>query len=1184
MKKITPRFLSLILLFFGFVFGVSSLTSISVFATGEDEGTTPPVTSSETIGLPPDADVDIETTPSTPDQETPSDTTSDETSDSDGEESPSDNLKDLDTNTCKEQTGALNWIICPGTGVLANLIDSIYELIKNLLDIKPFSTESSSPIYLIWQVARNATNVLFVILLLIVIYAQLTGLNINNYNIKRILPRLIIAAILVNLSFIICLLALDLSNIIGSSIRGLFDTIQANAIANGTLSDAANVSMSELLAVILNGGVIAGVTISTIGGLGYVFFSLLTVIGAGTVSVIAGFITIAARQAIVALLVMIAPLAFLAYLLPNTERWFEKWKSLLLRMLIFYPMFSALYGGSQLAGWAIITSATDPIGIVLGIGVQIIPLFFAFSLMKMSGTVLNGINASIRKLATPAQRSFNNWALSHAERNRQNYLANAHTPSTHLREFLDSQKRLRETDTANSLKIRENRAIERANLKMAASTGRDAKGNDTWGPANRYTRNAKLAEYYGTRAANAQSVLSTTLSGYGDYFHDYNSQRLVAAHADSFLESSKQNFLAQNQAQSDQEWLLNKFLTAVNEQEDNPYNFNRLVKSASGGIGHLGEASIMGQVIAKSVEIENRRRVEARVIANKFGYEKPLFRAMIFDCARMSDNGFELDADGNIIEDIDYQIKTDANGNPLYQHRSWQQYIGVHKTTGAEITKEEYDNLTDAERDQYRKVRYFEIKNDQGKLVQRVYEDDAGYMKELLRDDIAIGDPIADRYALSIGTGKGEGEEPGILRRYHSTIAGALNDTKYKEHAAEYTAMLISQLNNGYVNDFGQLNIAKLQTVAVATKAGQFLQNDGFVLRRWIDMFGAIQTDEGFAKYFPDQSIENYHDVNKQKLAGLRMITDAQGNHSWEEVSADSATIEEKRNMIKHKIIPKAMKRMIGLMNRDLSPNILENQKDDALVALQDLANVIGELALQNIDPNVSFNQKPNPDPKLDLFNSQNPRSAIKDRIATIQNMLKAYTEENFPDDLDPDDDDDDDNPPIDPPAPDGGGSGGSHPSGGNGGNGGGHNNSGSSNSTPNPSRHTRHQTTRSRSGRAGVKNTIDSLERARQAAADQAARNDLTIVTETIDMFFLNPYSMDDLCESIETYFNDIERLQPFHDLCVSILDKYRYSARPDSKTNAADLSYDEAEEKERLSHMRDEILHLVNISTWPI
>ena len=58
------------------------------------------------------------------------------------------------------------------------------------------------------------------------IYSHITSFGISNYGIKKILPRLIIVAILVNISFYICAIAIDLSNIAGQAIQDMFINIE----------------------------------------------------------------------------------------------------------------------------------------------------------------------------------------------------------------------------------------------------------------------------------------------------------------------------------------------------------------------------------------------------------------------------------------------------------------------------------------------------------------------------------------------------------------------------------------------------------------------------------------------------------------------------------------------------------------------------------------------------------------------------------------------------------------------------------------------------------------------------------------------------------------------------------------------------------------------------------------------
>lgn len=1115
MKKFVTKFLAIMLLLSGMVFG-AGFTSLSltqpVYA--DEDDLTPPITdhtpAEETEEEVPDAE-----TPEAEEGESPDTPETEEGAEegTDEEETTEENI----VNTCEDQTGALSWIVCPSTSLVATVTDALYGAINDFLVVNPVTMDDHAPIYLVWQYARNITNIVFVIFLILVIYSQLTGLGISNYGIKRILPRLIITVVLVNLSFIICALGVDLSNLIGSGLRDFFKSIQDTIMAGGIAAPDLNLSFLDVLTYVLGGGSLAGIAIgAAAGGLGGLFWMLVTALIGALVAVASGLLTIAARQALVSLLIMIAPLAFVAYLLPNTEKWFTQWKNLLLRMLVFYPMFSFLYGASQLAGWAIIASATSGFGVILGVAVQVVPLILSWSLMKMSGTILGTLNTGLRSAFAPIQRGLTGWSTSHGEQARQNYFARNTMPGSHLRSYLDHRRTRREEDTKNALEIRQNRALDRALTDMTSSAGRDEEGTDTWSRrANRYTRTAKRASYTSSRVAVKRMALENTLSAYGDHFKDAAAQRLSDDHADAFLESAKQQFLAQNQAQSDQDWLLNRFIGAAASSETNPYDYNRLIRGAHGGLGHLGEASIMGQVIAKSVEIENRRRVEARVIATKFGYSKTAFRGMVFDKNHIDDNGFETDEFGNRIENDHYEL---IEGKK-HLHKTWQKYIGINKETGEEITKEEYDALSTGERANYRKVRYCEIRDDNKNLVQRIYEDDAGYMKELLRDDIAIGDPIVDRYATTIGVAAAEGEVTGILRKYHSTISAAMNDTGYKTHDAAFTPMLTSQINNGYVTTKGQLDIAKLQSFSVAAKAGNFLQNDGFVIERWINILNSLNsTEEGkrFEDYFSDFDIENYRNVNGEHLKGLRAILDEDGNQiGWKEINQydTSLTVDEQRNYLKHKIIPKAAMKMFSFIKRNATPNVLENMKEDGREALENLTNLITSIGFNDADSNTAFGDRI--DFTNSIFKTKDP-GALKQQTEIATQFINAMLGNVPQGDLDgadfPDTDDDDDMGDY--------GDYGENPMG------------GTPDTAPEP-----------RSNNPTVGKFTKQIGRGKKAKKNNDLSNDLSNILQNLTGIFYAPASMADLCDNIEGYFRTTPALSKrvIYDNCIEITSRYR-------------------------------------------
>ncbi len=931
------------------------------------------------------------------DESSPDRPTDSDPKEEDKEEDKENQEDEEPVNICSETAGPLSWILCTSISFLGSLMDSIIDIIENFFDINTVSSDTNSPVHLVWQYVRNITNIVFIIFILIVIYSQITGLGINNYGVKRILPRIIIAVLLVNLSYIICMLMIDVSNVLGNSFRDFFIKLEPEILGDANIDE---LTWTKLVGLFTGAGVTIALFGSFVGSLTPYLFMLIPIIISGAISLLIGLVTIAARQAIVALLVMIAPLAFVAYLLPNTEKWFSRWRELLFRMLIFYPLFSFLIGSSRLLGYALITAAKDPFSALLGFAIQVIPLFFAFSLMKMSGTILGNVNSALAKLASPVSTSASGWAASHAERRRQHTIANSRMPGARLRRTLDYRKKLREEDTANSTKIRENLAAERTYDKMASRRKRDANGNDQWRKrANTYTKNAKKASYLNTRAATSQEALANTLNQYGDHFGTLKKQgrlaqnltasgranKLSGAHATAYEENMMQKFLTVNNAQADQDYLLNKYISAgVNRYEPGgEKEFNRLFKNAYGSLGHIGEGSIMGQVISESVRIEQRRRQEARVVANKFGVKKPQFRGMVFDCEYIDDDGYETNANGEKLHDSQYRFYKGK------KHSPWKQFIAVHKETQQEITSDQYNRLSSKEQEAYKRINYMEITDDKNKPIQRVYADDAGYMKELLTDDIAIGDPINRRYLTEIGrkfTDEELGElqnkyhvtipenfdnRDGILRRYHSSITTALLTSRYKDHAAEVTPMLTAQSNNGYVLNISQNNIANLDSLIKASKSGSILQNDAYAINTWKDLINCVNSTENgktFADFFPDEAIATYRNVNGLPLHGYREI-----NGKWEKIdrTAPDITLEDRKNFIKHKMIPDAAKKLAGSLNRNISPNILDGQKPDSLIALDQLLETLKDVSIDNINPNLSSTEKLNPD--VDIFGSPDP-------------------------------------------------------------------------------------------------------------------------------------------------------------------------------------------------------------------
>ena len=391
-------------------------------------------------------------------------------------ESPSENS----TGTSCDVQG-IGWIICPLSNWLADGIDYMYSALQEFLKTKPLeTTNQNSGIYLAWVIMRNISNVAFIVAFLVIIYSQLTSVGISNYGVKKMLPRLVIAAVLVNLSFTICAILLDLSNIAGYAFQdafmGIKNTIStvgentstwtwseviSTALSNGALAVGAGYAVSlalttELLPMLVPAATLAGLTL---------LFILLIM---------------AARQALIIILIIVSPLAFVCYLLPGTEKWFKKWRDSFLTMLVFFPAFSVVFGGAQLAGILIIQNATGPNGAimhVLGMLVQIIPLAITPLIMKFSGGVLGKFAGFVNDKNKGLYDRSKNWSKDRRETIKNKKLANpnmARFNPNRLRRWADHNSRLRKKDLETSQKDAENSFRNTAKYKKSDLYARQA--------------------------------------------------------------------------------------------------------------------------------------------------------------------------------------------------------------------------------------------------------------------------------------------------------------------------------------------------------------------------------------------------------------------------------------------------------------------------------------------------------------------------------------------------------------------------------------------------------------------------------------------------------------------------------------------------------------------------------------
>lgn len=402
---------------------------------------------------------------------------------------------DVDNMSCDSmqisdgKIGAMQWILCPAMDNTRYTASWIDEKVQSWLDTSSSFYDNDS-VKTVWEYIRNIANVLMIVFLSVVIFSQLTGYGIDNYGIKKMLPRLIVMAIVVNLSLYICQIAADLSNILGIGLRNMFASVggAASGLSGtdylggamvGTFSAAAGAGGTAVAAGFAAFSIIGSVAIALI----VVFIVLFLIV---LVALFVFTLMLGARQIIMILCIVLAPLAFAAFILPNTQNIFKKWWDLFKAALIIFPICGAVSGISYLLRGM----ANNP-DVDFGVGGKILMVvlpylvFFllptllkeAISALGKVGGALTSMGQSIRnggrQLGQGVSRAAQN---SEWYKNRQAEVARTRQSDSSQRTIdrLEALKKRREA-RGGQLNERETRQLARAHEIQKTLSGEDTK-------------------------------------------------------------------------------------------------------------------------------------------------------------------------------------------------------------------------------------------------------------------------------------------------------------------------------------------------------------------------------------------------------------------------------------------------------------------------------------------------------------------------------------------------------------------------------------------------------------------------------------------------------------------------------------------------------------------------------------
>ena len=285
----------------------------------------------------------------------------------------------------------LRWVACPvSDGFIGWITGVINNWIAGMLTV-PVGDLFTGDIYSAFSLFRDIGVAILVITAMVMVVSQSADLDLfAAHTIRKVLPRLVIAAIGISLAWPLLQFAINFSNDLGNSVGNIII-----AAAHSTGHGAGFWDNVTAILLIIIGTIKAIASSGNFGG----FMALL---GIFALFILAGLIVIGARLIIILLCILTAPLAIALWVLPSTERFWRYWKDSLLTTLLMFPIIMAFLAAGTAAADITNASNSTPLKILAAFLFFIPYLMLPFA-FKLAGGIMG-------QLASLVEGKHKEWA------------------------------------------------------------------------------------------------------------------------------------------------------------------------------------------------------------------------------------------------------------------------------------------------------------------------------------------------------------------------------------------------------------------------------------------------------------------------------------------------------------------------------------------------------------------------------------------------------------------------------------------------------------------------------------------------------------------------------------------------------------------------------------------------------
>lgn len=306
--------------------------------------------------------------------------------------------------TCEGSVGTLGWIICP---VIRITYEGFNFLVNNVLEDGllriDLLDDGEEELRLAWSGFRTLANLIFVIAFFVIIYAEATGRVgiLETYSATRMLPKIALSVIGIQLSYFISAYLIGLFNDLGEGVTALvlapvqgFDTFELTFTDFG---DGTFFGLDAELGEGLVDSFIGIAAVAVVGWIAYVVFE--TVLILAVFGLMLMFFTLILRKILIVTLVVVSPIAFAAWVLPGTDRVFKLWWDSFIKALAMYPLIMLFIASGQLVGRLAVAGDATFVDSMVSMIAVFGPLFLIPATFRLAGSAVATIAGSISNMA-----------------------------------------------------------------------------------------------------------------------------------------------------------------------------------------------------------------------------------------------------------------------------------------------------------------------------------------------------------------------------------------------------------------------------------------------------------------------------------------------------------------------------------------------------------------------------------------------------------------------------------------------------------------------------------------------------------------------------------------------------------------------------------------------------------------